>query len=205
MHGRLQSIEKTLAGILGALPPTADADDSIPTPTSNAYSHTLPLSFALGPEGQTLDFLSAVQGKQIPSDGLEQDADTSLPLSDNLEEAADIVNTTSIQGKQIPSDSLEQDVDTSLPLSDGPEEAADITNTTSGQEVKADNIRELFGAFPEVLQHLIDAATVVEYVGGLLKDRDVHIIIAVLVVGTVLSFVLYDLCIYIQYDIIPVQ
>ena len=73
-------------GILGALPSTPDAsEESIQIPHFNINSHTLPGSFAIGPEGLGL-------------------VDTSLPLSsspssillDRPQEAVDIMNTTSV-------------------------------------------------------------------------------------------------------------
>jgi hypothetical protein len=57
VHGRLQSIKKILAGILGALPQTADAHES---------------AFAHSPEGQ---YLSSIQGKETLSDSPEEAAD----------------------------------------------------------------------------------------------------------------------------------
>jgi hypothetical protein len=221
MQGKLQSIEATLMDILGALPPTADTNDSI------QILHNLPVSFAPSPSGQSLDFLSSVQDKQTPSDSLEQAVDISLPLSSaHGPKGQSLDSPSSVQGKETPPDSPEEDVDTSLPLSsvhgpkgysqdspfsvqskqtlsDSPEEAADIMITTLDEQVKADNIRVLFSALPEVLQCLIDAATVAEC---LLKDCGVHIIIAILLVAAILCFILYDLCIYtLQDNIILVQ
>src|SRR6266403_4139 len=125
-------------GILDALPPTADADDSTKIPASNVYPHILPLSIAHSPEAQTLNFLPSVHSKETSSDS--------------------------------------------------PEQAASIVNTTSDQQVNADNIRVLFSVLPGILQHLIDAATMVEW---LLKDCDVRIIVAMLVVAVVLCYILY--------------
>jgi len=157
VDGRLQSIQNTLMGILVALPPTADADDSI------QLRHISPLSFAHAP----------------------LDSPSLVPTTD----------------------------------------AVDTVNATSDQQVKAGNIRVLFSAFPEILQHLIDAAWVVDTVlkplfsafleillhlvdaasaiYALLKDCDVCSTIAMPVVVAIFFFILYDVCI--RYDTILVQ
>ena len=113
-------------GILGASPQTVDADDS---------------TFAHGPERESVDLLSSVQGKQTPSDSLEQAVGMTSVLSSS--------HGPEVQGKETPpSESPEQD----QTLPDSPEEATNIVNTSD--HVKADNIRVLFRALPEILQYL---------------------------------------------------
>jgi hypothetical protein len=177
-------------GILDASPPTADADDSTKIPASNVYPHILPLSISHSPEAQTLNFWSSVHSKETSSDSPEQAVDIPLPLSSARgSEGHPPDSPSSVQHKRPPPDS--------------PEEAASIVNTTSDQQVKADNIRVLFSVLPGILQYLIDAATMVEW---LLKDCDVRIIVATLVVVVILCYVLYDLCAYtLRGDIILVQ
>lgn len=182
-------------GILGSfkLPPTADAnDDSIQPPPSDvcSFAHWR----GPRPEGQTLDFLSSVQDRQTPSGSSEQDLDTSLPLPSSP--------------SSIPSDS--------------PQDAAEIANTTSDQQVKADDIQVLmnalpeilhliigvvFSAFPQILQCILGVVIVAAswYLRNEYNMRRVVNLVIMLVIGAVLYFVLYDMCIYIQDDIILVQ
>lgn len=207
-------------GILGALPPSADADDSIQIP--GRFPASL-VSLAHGPEGQTLDFLSSVQGKETPSGSIEQAADTYSPLSSSHGPEGQSLNPpSSAHGKETPPESPAQDVDAPLPPpsagclkgqsenspslvqskqtpSDSPEEAVDIVHTTPDQQIKADDVQVLFRAFPEILQHLIDAAMVLEGCDG-------RTIVALVVIVFTLCFVLYDLCIYtLQDDMMLVQ
>jgi hypothetical protein len=127
-------------------------------------------TFAHGTERKSVDLLSSVQGKQTPSDSLEQ-----------------------VQGKETPpSESPEQD----QTPPDSPEEATNIVNTSD--HVKADNIRVLFRALPEILQYLIDATTVAH---DHWQYCDVQTIIATLVVATILCIVFYDLYLYTLQDI----
>jgi hypothetical protein len=157
-------------GILGASPQTVDADDS---------------TFAHGPERESVDLLSSVQGKQTPSDSLEQAVGMTSVLSSS--------HGPEVQGKETPpSESPEQD----QTPPDSPEEATNIVNTSD--HVKADNIRVLFRALPEILQYLIDATTVAH---DHWQYCDVQTIIATLVVATILCIVFYDLYLYTLQDI----
>jgi hypothetical protein len=167
VHERLRSIEKTLTGILGAslqTGRTADADDS---------------AFFQGLEGESLGFLSFAHSLE------EAGVVPSLPLSSA--HGPEGRSPSSVQDKETPSESPKDQTP-----SDSAGRAVDVVNTSGRQASHGDDIRVLFSALLEILQHhLMDAATVAE---ALLKDCDVRIATVVALVAAIFCYILY--CVY---------
>lgn len=117
-------------------------------------------TFSYGLKGESLEFMHSESSHSHDSEAVMSSALGPEGQSPSL-----------VQSKETPSDSAEG--------------AVDIVDTL-GQQVQG--IQVSFNTLPEILQHLIDAATVAE---ALSKDRDVLIPMVVALVGAIMFYIFY--------------